>query len=300
MRCVNMRHGYAPVEARMLCSFVGTTAALLGAAAIGGGSSILGGLFGKSAAQKAADTQAEATKYAADLQQKQYDQTRTDEMPWMQAGQWGLGQLMTGLQPGGDLIKPYDQTFKAPTAEEARATPGYQFMLDEGNRAILNGNAASGGVFSGGTLQALDKFNTGLADSTYSTRYNQALQTFDTNFNAYNVGQTNSYNRLAGLSGTGQNTATSLGQFGAQAATGIGNDVIAGANATASGIVGGSNALNTGLAGAANGASGYLTLNALMGGSGSGRSILAPSINPAIQYPTDPAFNSPYDSNTSL
>jgi hypothetical protein len=43
-----------------------TTAALLGSAAISGGSSILGGLFGRSAAKKAAETQAKAAQAAGD------------------------------------------------------------------------------------------------------------------------------------------------------------------------------------------------------------------------------------------
>ena len=45
------------------------------------------------AAQNAAKIQSDSAKYAADIGQKQYEQTRQDMQPWMQAGQRALGGL---------------------------------------------------------------------------------------------------------------------------------------------------------------------------------------------------------------
>lgn len=49
------------------------------------------------------------------------------------------------------------------------ATPGYQFSLAEGQKGILNQASLAGGV-SGNTLADLNKFNVGLADTTYQQR----------------------------------------------------------------------------------------------------------------------------------
>lgn len=72
--------------------------------------------------------------------------------------------------------------------ERLRNTPGYQFTKNEGLTSTLNASAASGLLNSGNTLEALDRFSTGLADSTYqenftnefNTRGQQFQQNFDT------------------------------------------------------------------------------------------------------------------------
>ena len=54
------------------------------------------GITGKTAAksaEKAGQMQSDSAKYAADIGQKQYEQTRQDMQPWMQAGQRALGGL---------------------------------------------------------------------------------------------------------------------------------------------------------------------------------------------------------------
>jgi len=47
------------------------------------------------------------------------------------------------------------------------ATPGYDFAKTQGLQATQNAASASGMALSGNTLESLDKFSTGLADSTY-------------------------------------------------------------------------------------------------------------------------------------
>ena len=54
------------------------------------------GITGKTAAksaEKAGKMQSDSAKYAADLQNQQYQQTRQDQMPWLNAGTNALGKL---------------------------------------------------------------------------------------------------------------------------------------------------------------------------------------------------------------
>ena len=57
----------------------------LALAALAGGS-ILSGVLGANAAKKGARASADASRYAADLQYKQYKQGREDMAPWRKAG----------------------------------------------------------------------------------------------------------------------------------------------------------------------------------------------------------------------
>lgn len=178
----------------------------------------------------------------------------------------GFGSLMHQY-PGG--------TFTAPTAAQARATPGYQFALNQGEGAVQAGAAANGSLLTGGTLNAEQQFGQNLADTNYNTTYNQALQGYNTNYNTWANNQANQFNRLAALSGMGQTSAntlgsqnllaaglaaSTLGQTGAQ----LGQDYQNAAAATASGIMGSANAWGQGISGAANSGSQMMMLNQMM------------------------------------
>lgn len=90
----------------------------------------------------------------------------------------GAGQTTPGAGAG---------TGGAPAAggngilEALRSTPGYQFQMDEGTRAIEASLAARGLSNSGAAKKALLKYGQGLADQTYG-------QTVDRMFQAANVG----------------------------------------------------------------------------------------------------------------
>ncbi|MEQ6654667.1 hypothetical protein ODX32_10845, partial [Salmonella enterica subsp. enterica serovar Typhimurium] len=61
-----------------------------------------------------------------------------------------------------------NQTFTAPTAEQARATPGYQFTFNQGMQGINSSAAAKGLGVSGANIRGAADYATGLADSTYN------------------------------------------------------------------------------------------------------------------------------------
>jgi hypothetical protein len=231
---------------------------------------VVGAGIGAAGAIGASSQQAGAAESAAQLQynlgeqqlqqnQSQFNTTQKNIAPWLQAGTQGIGTLAGLLgTPGQGLLTPWTQQFQAPTAAEAQATPGYQFTQGAGQGAIQNSAAAGGGLLSTGTQKTLDQYSQGLADTTYQQTYNNALTQYQQAYNVFQGNQTNEFNRLAALSGVGQQSATQLGQLsnqssqiGAQIAgnTGaqVGNSLINMGAAQASGYAGVANALNGGI-----------------------------------------------------
>lgn len=98
------------------------------------------GKTGAKAAQQAGQMQADSSKYAADIAQKQFEQTRNDQMPWLEAGKGALGQLQNYVAND----KPYQD--------------GYGNMLKRGIGSLgfgsgnLSGSVSAGGVSSGGSF----------------------------------------------------------------------------------------------------------------------------------------------------
>lgn len=250
---------------------------------------LVGAGIGAAGAVGASSTQAGAAKSAAGLQyqlgeqqlqqnQNQFNTTQANIAPWLQAGRQGLGSLSSLLStPGQGLLTPWTQQFNAPTAAQAQATPGYQFMQGAGQGAIQNSAAAGGGLLSTGTQKTLDQYSQGLADTTYQQTYNNALTQYQQAYNIFQGNQTNEFNRLASLSGVGQTAATNLGQqsnqssqIGAQIAgnTGaqVGNSMINMGAAQASGYAGVANALNGGVSSISQ----YALLNSLLNGGATG------------------------------
>lgn len=226
---------------------------------------LFSGLFGS----KAAGAQSGAANNAAKLQynlgeqalqqnQNQFNTTQQNLAPWLQAGTSAIGSLSQLLsQPGQGLLTPWTQQFQAPTAGQAAATPGYQFTAGAGSGAIQNSAAGSGNLLSTGTMKTLDQFNQGLASTTYQQTYQNAFNEYLQQYNQFQTNQSNEFNRLASVSGLGQQTAVQGGQLSQQA-----SNTNAGISSTIGQQVGG----NINLAGAAN-ASGYASIaNAVNGG----------------------------------
>jgi hypothetical protein len=248
------------------------------------GLGVAGAATGAVASSKAAGAQAKAATSAAALehqdqqaalaeQQREFNTQQQNIAPWLKAGTAGINSLSSLLStPGEGLLTPWTDTFQAPTAAQAAATPGYQFALSQGQNAIQNSAAARGGLLSTGTQKTLDQYSQGLADQTYSDTYNRALAEYQQRYNIFQGNQTNTFNRLAALSGVGQQAATTLGQEGQAAANNTanilltggaqqGNALMAAGNARASGYAGIANSLNSGMSNVSQ----YLLLSQLLG-----------------------------------
>lgn len=245
------------------------------AAGIGAVGSLIGGLIGSHAAKKAAQAesdaaaaaQASATKYgseSSDFIKQQLSRSQGQLDPFAQTGQQANLTLADLTKtPGQGLLANFNEQFKAPTAEQAAATPGYQFALQQGQEAIENSAAARGNLLSSTALKGLDQYSQGLASQTYGDTYQRALGEFQQRYNIFNQNQANQFNRLSQLSGQGQQAATTEGQLGGQASgqmgqvllgtsQQVGNDILAGGAARASGYMGSANAWSGALGGFTN------------------------------------------------
>lgn len=168
-------------------------------AAIAVGGTLLGSKMQSDAAKKAANKAANAAGASADQLQQNYDKTEANLQPYADAGKsalYGLTALNNGDYSG----------FKA--------SPDYQFTLDQGLQGLDRGAAARGSLYGGGHSADILGYASGLASQNYG----------------------NYYNRLAGLAQLGQSSATSLGSIGTGNAAQQGQFNLAGATAQGQGI----------------------------------------------------------------
>lgn len=216
--------------------------AFITAALVGAGGSLLGGLLGANAADKAADTQAAAANKATKLQKEMWLKQLELQKPFYEAGLTGQNALLQYLGLGGDKTAAnYGAGMKPFTGADLASEPGYQFRLGEGVNALNKQAAARGGLMSGSALKAAERYGQDYA----SGEYNNA-------FNRYYTQRNQMLNPLQSLLGQAQTSAGNIGQAGQNYASNAGNTMMAAGNARASGYMGGANALNSALTGAGN------------------------------------------------
>lgn len=138
------------------------------------------------AARDSARASSDATQASIDEQRRQYDLTRQDQRPFLEAGYDALGRQQRILD--GDY-------------SQFENSPDYLYARDEMQRGIERGASARGGLYNGGTSVDLARHLNGLANQ---------------NLNSY-------WNKLAGRAGQGQVTASGLGALGANMANNIGS-----------------------------------------------------------------------------
>lgn len=290
---------------------------------------IIGGLIGGNSANKAADTQAQASSAAIAEQQRQYDLARADAAPWRTAGSNAVNRLsyLMGLGPQngggeqynvGDFKSYMDRVYPAgasnPGANAVDAQTKYDYYMshlgqedpaayegvgfrklapadasnagdygslnrkftladfwsdpvtqasykqgyDLGQQAIDRMAGARGGRNSGATLKALDRFGT-----DYTGNQAAASQA------RYVGDQTNTYNRLAGIAGTGQNAMQNTNVLGQQSATNVGNILTAQGNARGAADIAQGNAYSGALSSVSNMFNQNSMLDRILGGSNS-------------------------------
>lgn len=95
--------------------------------------------------------------------------------------------------------------------------PGYQFGLDQGQRALSRRIAASGGRVSGAALKAADQYATNYATTGYGAAYQRRQDRM---------------NRLAALAGIGQTATAGGAAAGSNSANQISNLISSQGNAS--------------------------------------------------------------------
>ena len=208
-----------------------------GAVAVG---SVAGAVIQGNAAQKAAQTQADANARAQQQVVATGQQASQQYTPYTDLGQSGVNALSSNL--------PYFQQQFNNQDLNAQLAPNYAFQLQQGQLATDQANNATGGMVGGNALKGLQDYTQNYAQGAYQNA-----------FNNFNANQTNIYNRLSGIAGIGLQGATGSAnaQIGtgtnvAQLTQGIGQ-------AQAAGQIGQANAY----AGAANNIGNYALLSSL-------------------------------------
>ncbi len=162
--------------------------------------SLIGGSQQARAAQSAADTTGAATDRAIALQREQYQKQLEMQQPFYQAGVNALPELVNASRY---------QNFGM---NQFQADPGYGFRLSEGQKALERSAAARGGLLSGGTGKALQRFGQDYGSQEYMNA-----------FNRYQTERAARLNPLQSLTGMSQTTANTLGNVGQNMAGNIGN-----------------------------------------------------------------------------
>jgi hypothetical protein len=240
-----------------------------------GGASLLGGLFGSSASEKAAQQQYQAEINAQNISEREFNTITGQESPYMQSGYGAQGQLnyLLGIGTPGTAATPGvggGSQGVAPTASSSagggygslltpfttqnwqQLSPAYNFQMQQGQQGVLNQDAASQGALSGSAYKDLLNYNQNLANTSFNNAFNQ-----------YQTQQGNIYQRLAGVSQLGQAAAANTGQQGTALAGQAGQAAAAGGAALAGGTVGSANAITGGL----NAAAPWLAYGGAPGGS---------------------------------
>lgn len=269
---------------------MGIETAILGAAIIGGGSAAYAANKASSAQSKAAAqgiaAQEKAAADATALQREMFNKQVELQEPFRQAGLTSQNQLLdllglsgnTGAAGYGSAAQPFSMS-------AFQQDPGYQFRLEEGQKALERSTAARAGLQSGGALKAAARYGQDYGSQEYQNAFNRYQTERAAKINPLlsilGAGQTstNALTNAAGTTGTNlSNTAMSLGN---NLATGYGNL----GQARASGYVGMGNALNTALSGGTNAYMMNQFMNRMpMGGAGT-YNFNAPYTAPT--YPVD-------------
>lgn len=178
---------------------------ILGPAAsvLGAGAALLGSSKQASAIR---DSTAESTA----LQRQMFDINRADLQPWREAGEVGLQRLLD------------------PEASFA-ASPGYQFRLDEGRRAVDHGAAARGLLGSGSRLRALMELGQNLGSQEYGNWWNQQA-------GLAGIGQAATQQGVSAGQNMAANVGNAIQQGGSAAGTALGGGYVGAGNALMGGV----------------------------------------------------------------
>jgi len=144
----------------------GFTSGAIGGA-LSAGTGILGSVFGGKKKKKAAAAQARAIEEATNAGLNDYRSARDFTMDAYGPLATNLGADYAGLRTGilGGEFDPRNYDFEA--------DPGYQFRMDEGQRALERTAAARGNLLSGAQMKQAMRYGQNYASNEYDRGYNR-------------------------------------------------------------------------------------------------------------------------------
>jgi hypothetical protein len=153
------------------------------------GGTLIGGAMSSKAQKSAANTAASAETYAAELQvdesRRQFDEIRALMRPYVDAGNEAMNQQRALLGLAG-------QDAQASAINALQGSSQFAALQQQGENAILQNAAATGGLRGGNTQGALAQFRPALL--------NQLIES--------------QYSKLGGLTSIGQSAAAGVGNAG--------------------------------------------------------------------------------------
>jgi hypothetical protein len=196
--------------------------------------SLLASAFmGSRAATDAAETQAQSAREARQLARDIFNEQKALQEPYRAAGITAQNQLLNLLGLSGNTAAAEYGKFARPFGmSDFQADPGYAFRLSEGMKALEASRAAKGGLLSGATGKALQRYGQEMGSQEYGSA-----------FNRFQTERANRLNPLAGLMASGQAAAAGQAANAGNYATTAGNLTTSIGAAQAAGQVGMTNAL---------------------------------------------------------
>ena len=201
----------------------------IAAAAIVGGTSLIGAYMSSQASQNAAGQYANAANQGIQYNEQMYNNILGQNQPYMNAGQTGLN-LYNNLANSGYLTAN-------PTMNDlTQLMPNYQFGLTQGLGQFNAGVNAGGGAVSGNAIQGGQQFAQDYAGN--------ALQNA---FSNYQTNRQNVVNNVNALTGVGQQANQTVANAAAGTSANVSNTLASIGNAQAAGTMGQANAYAGGL-----------------------------------------------------
>lgn len=188
------------------------------ATAVAAAAVVVGAIISSKGSKSAAATTARAATEAADIQRRQFVETKEQLQPFIEPG-------LKAQQLQAALSGALGTEAQAAAFQSFQESPGTQFLREQGLRLVNTGAAATGGLGGGERLRELTRFSQGLA-----------LQDFQ-----------NQFNRLGAVTGTGLSAAQAIGGVGTAAAVGQAQSLQAAGAASAAGTLGSSQAIASGI-----------------------------------------------------
>lgn len=256
----------------------GVATAIVGSAVVGAYATSQASKAQQSAANRATDVAAQTAGEQAALQREIFEKQTELQAPFREAGLRGQNRLLAYLglaqaptAPGADATQEEKDKYQKDLAEynammatpgygkyataefgldKFKADPGYAFRMSEGMKALERSAASRGGLLSGATLKATQRYGQDLASQEYMNA-----------FNRYQAERTGTLNPYQSLAGTAQTSANTLGSYAGQYGANVSNILGAYGSSAQSNIIGSGNAQ----------AAGYMGLgNIVSGGVGQG------------------------------
>lgn len=126
-----------------------------------------------------------------------------------QYGQRAVEQVAPYQQVGRTALERYRDVVLGGDMSQFRTSPGYQFRVAEGVKALERGAAARGGLLSGAQQKALTRYGQDVASQEYQNYLAQVGGLMQQGFGA--AGMAGQY-----LTGTGAGIGSQYGQLGQQ------------------------------------------------------------------------------------